>query len=64
MVQGANDPRVVERESRDVVEQLRAQGKDVDYIVYTDEGHDIIKYANKVDCYTRITEFFRTHLKP
>lgn len=31
VIQGANDPRVVERESRDVVEQLRAQGKDVEY---------------------------------
>ncbi|MFO7632712.1 MAG: prolyl oligopeptidase family serine peptidase, partial [Caldilinea sp.] len=54
----------VERESRDVVEHLRAQGKEVEYIVYGDEGHDIIKYPNKVDCYTRITDFFRTHLNP
>ena len=64
VIQGANDPRVVERESRDVVEQLRAQGKQVEYIVYTDEGHDVLKYPNKVDCYTRITEFFRARLKP
>lgn len=64
VIQGANDPRVVERESRDVVEQLREQGKDVEYIVYHDEGHDIIKYPNKVDCYTRITEFFKQHLQP
>ncbi|HAJ38682.1 MAG TPA: S9 family peptidase [Chloroflexi bacterium] len=64
VIQGANDPRVVERESRDVVEQLRAQGKDVEYIVYADEGHDVLKYPNKVDCYSRITEFFKTHLNP
>ena len=64
VIQGANDPRVVERESRDVVEQLRAQGKDVEYIVYADEGHDVIKYANKVDCYSRITDFFRAQLNP
>ncbi len=64
VIQGANDPRIVERESRDVVEQLRAQAKQVDYIVYADEGHDIIKYLNKVDCYTRITDFFTSHLKP
>jgi pimeloyl-ACP methyl ester carboxylesterase len=64
VIQGANDPRVVERESRDVVEQLRSQGKDVDYIVYHDEGHDIIKYPNKVDCYTRIMDFFRAQLNP
>jgi pimeloyl-ACP methyl ester carboxylesterase len=64
VIQGANDPRVVERESRDVVEQLRGQGKEVEYIVYTDEGHDVLRYPNKVDCYTRITEFFRACLKP
>ncbi|HHY54942.1 MAG TPA: S9 family peptidase [Chloroflexi bacterium] len=64
VIQGANDPRVVERESRDVVEQLRSQGKQVEYIVYADEGHDVIKYPNKVDCYSRITDFFKTHLNP
>jgi dipeptidyl aminopeptidase/acylaminoacyl peptidase len=64
VIQGANDPRVVERESRDVVETLRAQGKNVDYVVYADEGHDVITFANKVDCYTRITEFFKQHLRP
>jgi len=64
VIQGANDPRVVERESRDVVEQLRAQGKEVEYIVYADEGHDVIRYPNKVDCYSRITEFFKARLNP
>lgn len=62
VIQGAHDPRVIERESRDVVEQLRAQGKDVAYVVYADEGHDVITYANKVDCYTRIAQFFSDHL--
>lgn len=64
VIQGANDPRVVERESSDLVERLRAQGKTVEYVVYHDEGHDVIKYPNKVDCYSHITDFFRTYLKP
>ncbi len=62
VIQGAHDPRVTERESRDVVEQLRAQGKNVEYVVYPDEGHDVITYANKVDCYTRIADFFAANL--
>ena len=62
VIQGAHDPRVTERESRDVVEQLRAQGKHVEYVVYADEGHDVITYANKVDCYSRIADFFLTNL--
>jgi pimeloyl-ACP methyl ester carboxylesterase len=64
VIQGKNDPRVVERESRDVVEQLKAKGKDVEYIVFEDEGHDVLKFDNRVRCYNAITEFFRKHLQP
>jgi len=64
VIQGKNDPRVVERESRDVVEQLKAKGKEVEYLMFEDEGHDVIKFENKVKCYNAITEFFRKTLKP
>lgn len=64
VIQGKNDPRVVERESRDVVEQLRDQGKEVDYLMFPDEGHDVLKYENRVVCYSSITDFFRKHLMP
>jgi pimeloyl-ACP methyl ester carboxylesterase len=62
VIQGANDPRVIERESGDVVENLRALDKQVEYVVYHDEGHDVIKFPNKVDCYNRIVNFFTDHL--
>jgi dipeptidyl aminopeptidase/acylaminoacyl peptidase len=55
---------VIEAESRDVVESLRAAGKDVEYIVFENEGHDVIKYENKVRCYNAITDFFKKHLQP
>lgn len=64
VIQGANDPRVIERESRDVVEQLRALDKEVEYLMFPDEGHDVLKYENRVACYNAITEFFRKHLRP
>jgi dipeptidyl aminopeptidase/acylaminoacyl peptidase len=64
VLQGGNDPRVIEQESRDVVDRLTAIGKPVEYKVYEDEGHDVIKYVNKLDCYTRIVRFFSDHLKP
>ena len=64
VIQGKNDPRVVESESRDLVEHLRAQGKDVDYLMFEDEGHDILKFKNRVTCYNSITEFFKKHLRP
>ena len=62
VIQGQNDPRVVERESRDVVEQLRGLGRDVDYLVFEDEGHDVLKLANRVRCYDTIVGFFSEHL--
>jgi pimeloyl-ACP methyl ester carboxylesterase len=64
VIQGKNDPRVIERESRDVVEALRAQGKSVEYLMFEDEGHDVLKHDNRVRCYNAIAEFFRQNLKP
>jgi pimeloyl-ACP methyl ester carboxylesterase len=62
VIQGQNDPRVVERESRDLVEQLRELGREVDYLVFEDEGHDVLKLGNRVRCYDTIVRFFSEHL--
>ena len=62
VIQGQNDPRVVERESRDLVDELRGLGRDVDYLVFEDEGHDVLKLGNRVRCYDRIVGFFSHHL--
>jgi dipeptidyl aminopeptidase/acylaminoacyl peptidase len=64
VIQGKNDPRVVERESRDVVENLRSQGKEVDYLMFENEGHDVLKFENRVTCYNAITDYFKKHLNP
>ncbi len=64
VIQGKNDPRVIERESRDVVEQLRKKGKQVEYLMFENEGHDVLKFENRVACYNAITEFFRGQLRP
>jgi dipeptidyl aminopeptidase/acylaminoacyl peptidase len=62
VIQGQNDPRVVEQESRDLVEGLRDVGKSVDYLVFEDEGHDVLKLPNRVRCYDAIVSFFTEHL--
>ncbi len=62
VIQGQNDPRVVEQESHDLVDYLRGEGKDVDYLVFPDEGHDVLKLPNRVKCYDAITSFFSEHL--
>jgi dipeptidyl aminopeptidase/acylaminoacyl peptidase len=62
VIQGQNDPRVVEQESHDLVDGLRALGKEVDYLVFEDEGHDVLKLGNRVRCYEAIVSFFSEHL--
>jgi pimeloyl-ACP methyl ester carboxylesterase len=64
VIQGKNDPRVVEVESRELVEKLRKTGKSVEYLMFEDEGHDVLKHENRVRCYNAITDFFRKHLRP
>lgn len=63
VIQGKNDPRVVEQESRDLVENLRNQGKGVEYLMFENEGHDVLKFENRVRCYNAITDFFKKYLQ-
>jgi dipeptidyl aminopeptidase/acylaminoacyl peptidase len=62
VIQGQNDPRVVEQESSDLVEHLRGLGKEIDYLVFEDEGHDVLKLGNRVRCYDAIVSFFAEQL--
>jgi dipeptidyl aminopeptidase/acylaminoacyl peptidase len=64
VIQGRNDPRVVAAESEDLAKGLRAQGKDIELLIFEDEGHDVLKYENRVTCYNSITDFFAKHLHP
>lgn len=64
VIQGRNDPRVVAAESEDLVKQLRAKGKRLELLVFEDEGHDVLKYENRVICYNTITDFFAKYLSP
>jgi dipeptidyl aminopeptidase/acylaminoacyl peptidase len=34
-------------------------GREVDYLVFEDEGHDVLKLANRVRCYERIVGLTR-----
>jgi pimeloyl-ACP methyl ester carboxylesterase len=62
VIQGANDPRVTKADSDELVTDLRAAGKDVEYLVFDDEGHDLTRRANKARCYQSILTFFERHL--
>jgi dipeptidyl aminopeptidase/acylaminoacyl peptidase len=64
VIQGRNDPRVVAAESEDLVRELKSQGKDLELLIFEDEGHDVLKYENRVACYNAIVDFFAKHLNP
>ena len=64
VVQGRNDPRVVAKESEELVADLKKKGKEIDILLFEDEGHDVIKHANRVTCYNAITDFFTKYLRP
>lgn len=46
VMQGANDPRVPQSESDQVVAALRNNGVETWYVLYADEGHGFLKKAN------------------
>lgn len=64
VIQGRNDPRVVAAESEDLVRELRGQGKEIELLIFENEGHDVLKYENRVSCYNAIADFFAKYLKP
>lgn len=55
--QGANDPRVNQAESDQIVAAMKAKGIPVTYVLYPDEGHGFAKPANNV-AFNAITENF------
>jgi dipeptidyl aminopeptidase/acylaminoacyl peptidase len=62
VLQGANDPRVVQAESDQMVERLRGMGREVEYVVFKDEGHGFTKRVNTLRAYHLAAAFFRKHL--
>ncbi len=63
VLQGANDPRVLQVESDEIVEAVKKNGVTVDYVVFPDEGHGFVKKENEVLGYGKILTFLDTHLK-
>ena len=63
VLQGANDPRVLQVESDEMVEAVRQNGGPVEYIVFPDEGHGFRNKDNQIAGYKAILTFLETHLK-
>jgi len=63
VLQGANDPRVLQVESDEMVAAARANGTPVEYVVFDDEGHGFRKKANRLRGYESVLVFLDRHLK-
>ena len=64
VIHGANDPRVPIVETEQIVAALRANGREVEYLRYEDEGHSLAKAKNRADAYPRVLAFFQRHMGP
>ena len=62
VAQGANDPRVKQAESDQIVDALKAKGIDVPYILKEDEGHGFYNEENQFDFYQEMEKFLNKHL--
>ncbi len=63
VVQGANDPRVLQIESDELVSAIQANEVPVEYIVFPDEGHGFRKRANRITASNAYVRFLDTYLK-
>lgn len=63
VLQGANDPRVLQVESDEIVAAVQENKVPVDYVIFPDEGHGFRKKDNQIKGYGQIKQFLDTYLK-
>jgi dipeptidyl aminopeptidase/acylaminoacyl peptidase len=62
IAQGANDPRVKQAESEQIVEAMQNKGIDYEYMLFPDEGHGFAKPENRLKFYAAAERFLAKHL--
>ncbi|MGC9348450.1 MAG: alpha/beta fold hydrolase [Anaerolineae bacterium] len=62
VIHGANDPRVPLSEAEQLVEALEEREVPVDFLVFEDEGHGVVKLENKLVAYPAIVDFLNEHV--
>ena len=63
VVQGANDPRVIQAESDDIVAAVRKNGVPVEYLLFPDEGHGFLKKDNRITASEAYLDFLDRYLR-
>ncbi|MEW6455337.1 MAG: S9 family peptidase [Acidobacteriota bacterium] len=62
IAQGANDPRVKQAESDQIVDAMRKNNKPVEYLVFPDEGHGFARPENRLKFYAAAEQFLAKYL--
>lgn len=62
IAQGANDPRVKQAESDQIVEVMRKNQLPVEYLLFSDEGHGFARPINRLKFCAAAEEFLSQHL--
>ncbi len=62
IAQGANDPRVKQSESEQIVAAMKEKGIDYEYMLFPDEGHGFAKPENRLTFYAVAEKFLAKHL--
>jgi dipeptidyl aminopeptidase/acylaminoacyl peptidase len=60
--QGANDPRVKQAESEQIVEAMKSKGIEYEYMLFPDEGHGFAKPENRLKFFAAAEKFLAKHL--
>ncbi|MFT4831302.1 MAG: dipeptidyl aminopeptidase/acylaminoacyl peptidase [Psychroserpens sp.] len=63
VLQGSQDPRVLQVESDEIVAGVRKNGVPVEYVLFEDEGHGFVKKENQITAYGKVLEFLDVYLK-
>ncbi|MCZ8061699.1 S9 family peptidase [Silanimonas sp.] len=63
VVQGANDPRVLQVESDELVAAARANNVPVEYVLFPDEGHGFLRRENRITAQEAYLKFLDTHVR-
>lgn len=62
VVQGANDPRVLQVESDELVAAVEANGVPVEYVLFPDEGHGFRRKENRITASEAYLTFLDEHI--
>jgi dipeptidyl aminopeptidase/acylaminoacyl peptidase len=63
VLQGSNDPRVLQVESDEIVAGAKRNGVPVEYVLFPDEGHGFVKKENQMKAAEVTLKFLDAHLR-